>query len=98
MKFIDERIKTAVTEVEVRYKQTEKQYKMQQDRIEADNRKLMDQVEKLQKTLDNIPAELRGTAGEIILAEELKREFVRDEIKQKKVGVALADVGTNHSY
>lgn len=89
---IDERIRMAVTEVEVRYKQTEMQYKMQHDRIETDNRKLMDQVEKLQKTLDSIPAELRGTAGEFILAEELKREFVRDEIKQKKVGVAMADV------
>lgn len=89
---IDERIRMAVTEVEVRYKQSEMQYKMQHDRIETDNRKLMDQVEKLQKTLDSIPAELRGTAGEFVLAEELKREFVMDEIKQKKVGVAMADV------
>jgi hypothetical protein len=52
---IDERIRQAVTEVEVRYKQTEEQYKLQHIRIEADNKKLMDQVEKLQKTLDNIP-------------------------------------------
>ena len=88
---IDERIRQAVIGVEVRYKQTEEQYKLQHIRIEADNKKLMDRVEKLQKTLDNIPAELRGTAGEFILVDELKREFVMDEIKPKRVGVAMAD-------
>jgi Uncharacterized protein conserved in bacteria (DUF2130) len=81
----------AVTQVEVKYKQTEGQYKLQLTRIEADNKKLMDQVEKQQKTLDNIPQELRGTAGEFILVDELKKEFVRDEIKPKRVGVAMAD-------
>jgi hypothetical protein len=88
---IDERIRQAVTEAEVRYKQTEEQFKLQHARIEADNKKLMDQVEKLQKTLDNIPAEIRGTAGEFILVDELKKQFVRDEIKAKRVGVAMAD-------
>ena len=62
---IDERIRMAVTEVEVRYKQSEMQYKMQHDRIETDNRKLMDQVEKLQKTLDSIPAEPKRYGGRI---------------------------------
>ena len=51
----------------------------------------MDQVEKLQKTLDNIPPELRGTAGEFVLIEELKKEFRTDNIVGKRVGVAMAD-------
>jgi hypothetical protein len=88
---IDGRIRQAVTDVEARYKQSEEQFKLQHARIEADNKKLMDQVEKLQKTLDNIPAEVRGTAGEFILVDELKKQFVRDEIKPKRVGVSMAD-------
>jgi hypothetical protein len=56
----------------------------------------MDQVEKLQKTLYNIPPELRGTAGEFVLLDELKKEFGLDEFTPKKVGVAMADI--NHRY
>lgn len=89
---IDEKITQAVYENESKHQQREKEFELQHSRIESDNKKLMDQVEKLQKTLDNIPPELRGTAGEFVLLDELKKEFGLDEFTPKKVGVAMADI------
>ena len=89
---VDEKIRQAVIDNEVTHRQREKEFELQHNRIEADNKKLMDQVEKLQKTLDNIPPELRGTAGEFVLIDELKNEFRTDEILPKKPGVPMADV------
>jgi hypothetical protein len=89
---IDEKITQAIFENESKHQQREKEFELQHSRIESDNKKLMDQVEKLQKSLDNIPPELRGTAGEFVLLDELKKEFGRDEFTPKKVGVAMADI------
>jgi hypothetical protein len=89
---IDEKIRRAIIENESKHQQREKEFELQHSRIESDNKKLMDQVEKLQKTLDNIPPELRGTAGEFVLLDELKKEFGLDEFTPKKVGVAMADI------
>jgi hypothetical protein len=88
---VEEKIRHAIADNEVKHRQKEKEFELQHNRIETDNKKLLDQVEKLQKTLDNIPPELRGTAGEFVLIDELKREFRTDSIVGKRVGVAMAD-------
>jgi hypothetical protein len=88
---VEEKIRHAIAENEVKHRQKEKEFEIQHNRIETDNKKLLDQVEKLQKTLDNIPPELRGTAGEFVLIDELKREFRTDSIVGKRVGMATAD-------
>ena len=92
---IDEKIREALSNNEIKYRQREAERELHRTRIEADNQKLMEQVEKLQKTLDNIPQELRGTASEFVLSEELRKEFPFDEFRTKKVGVAMADVIQN---
>ena len=56
---MDVKIRQAIIENESKHQQREKEFELQHSRIESDNKKLMDQVEKLQKTLDNIPPELR---------------------------------------
>ncbi len=92
---VEEKVRHAIADNEVKHRQKEKEFELQHSRIETDNKKLLDQVEKLQKTLDNIPPELRGTAGEFVLFDELKKEFQRDDIVPKQVGVAMADVIQN---
>lgn len=89
---LEERISQAVAENDTKHRQREKEFDLQSSRIEEENKNLMKQVEKLQKTVDNIPPELRGTAGEFVLLDELKKEFDKDEITPKKVGVAMADI------
>lgn len=42
--------------------------------------------------MDSIPSELRGTAGEIILLDELHAEFPTDELEPKIVGKEMPDV------
>ncbi len=88
---VEEKIRRAIIDNEVKHRQREKQFELQHSRIETDNKKLLDQVEKLQKTLGNIPPELRGTAGEFVLIDELKKEFRTDIVIGKRVGVAMAD-------
>jgi len=39
-----------------------------------------------------MPPELRGTAGEFVLMEELKKCFPKDDIQPKKPGREMADV------
>jgi hypothetical protein len=71
-------------------KQTEND--LQHRRIKEENQSLLNQVEKLQKALDSVPPELRGTAGEIVLFDHLHDAFPKDEFMLKKVGVKMADV------
>ncbi len=94
----DEKIRKAIIDTELKHEQREKQFELQRSRIEADNKKLLERVEKLQKTLDNIPPDLQGTAGEFILIDELRKEFQRDDISPKKVGVAHGRCCTNYCY
>jgi hypothetical protein len=89
---IDEMIRQAISNNELKYRQKDAERELHHSRIEADNKKLLDQVEKLQKTLDNIPPELRGTASEFVLLDELKKEFPEDDLRAKTVGVRMADV------
>jgi hypothetical protein len=46
----------------------------------------------LENVLDRIPPELRGTAGELVLQDELQNEFKADKFTPKRVGVEMADV------
>ncbi|MBC8157624.1 DUF2130 domain-containing protein [Armatimonadetes bacterium] len=39
-----------------------------------------------------MPSELRGTASEFVLLDELKKAFPDDDVRPKKFGVAMADV------
>jgi hypothetical protein len=61
------------------------QYELQLSRMHG-------QLEKMQKTVDSIPPELRGTAGEFVLLEELNNGFPKDDIQAKKPGREMADV------
>lgn len=89
---VDEKISQAIMQVEAKYKQKEKESELKHSRILSINKELADKVEKLEKTLDNVPSELRGTAGELVLQDELQREFITDKFMPKKVGVEMADV------
>lgn len=68
---VDEKISQAIMQVEAKYKQKEKESELKHSRILSINKELADKVEKLEKTLDNVPSELRGTAGELVLQDEL---------------------------
>jgi hypothetical protein len=89
---MDEKIKQAVADSESRHSQKNSQFELQLTRIELRNKELMDQVEKLQKTLDNVPAEFKGTAFEKNILNELRNAFNRDSIQEKKFGKEMADI------
>jgi hypothetical protein len=91
-RIVEEKITQAIVYNEDKHKQREKEFELQRTRMQNDNRELMERAEKLQKTLDNIPVELRGTASEFVLLDELTEEFPDDEITPKTVGKAMADV------
>jgi hypothetical protein len=93
---IEEKIKQAINvneqQLEAKYKQKEAEGELQLRRIKDDNQNLLKQVEKLQKTVDSVPPELRGTAGEIVLLDTLHDAFPDDELVPKIAGVQMADV------
>lgn len=91
-KLLDEKINQAIAESEAKYIQKDKESELQYSRIVSINKELVEKVEKLEKVLDNIPPELRGTAGELVLQDELQKEFTTDKFTSKKVGVEMADV------
>lgn len=82
----------ALSENDIQHQQRQKELELQLSRANTESRNLMYQMERMQKTLDNIPPELRGTAGEFVLLDELRNEFKADELVPKKVGVSMADV------
>ena len=49
-------------------------------------------MEKLQQTLENVPPEFRGTAGELMLLEDLRAAFPKDNLVPKTVGVEMPDL------
>jgi hypothetical protein len=89
---MDEKIRQAIINNEAKHTQKEIEFELQLGRVKADNKDLMAQVEKQKKTLDSIPPELRGTAGELILIDILQKEFRTDRIMSKNVGISMADV------
>ena len=91
-KLLDEKISQAIIQTVEKHRQKEKESELQYGRILSINKELVEKVEKLEKVLDNIPPELRGTAGELVLQEELQKEFPTDKFTSKKVGVEMADI------
>ena len=92
---VEKKIEEARIDKEVQYRQKEIQFNLQFNRIQKQNGELIDQVQKLQQTLENIPPEFRGTVGELMLFEELRAAFPQDDLIIKKVGVEMPDIGTN---
>lgn len=92
---IEEKIRQAISDKEAKYNQKEKEFETQLKRIESHNKELLAEVEKQKRTLDSIPPELKGTSGEFVLIDELKEEFMTDDIIGKRVGAAMADVVQN---
>lgn len=89
---IDEKMNQVVKVIEEKYRQKEAETELQLRRIKDENRNLLNQVEKLQKTVDSVPPELRGTAGEIVLFDVLHNSFPNDELVPKIPGVKMGDV------
>lgn len=50
-------------------------------------------MEKLQQTLENVPPEFRGTAGELMLLEDLRAAFPKDNLVPKTVGIEIPNAG-----
>lgn len=88
----DEKISQAILQTETKHRQEKKEFELKYSRIECTYKELVDKFEKLEKAWNNIPAELRGTAGELVLQDELQKEFITDKFTLKKVGHEVADV------
>jgi hypothetical protein len=93
----DEEIKEAKLQsndkkIEEDYRQRDTAHRLQIDRIIKQNIGLAEANQKLQKTLESIPAELRGTAAEMNLYEDLHKAFPQDDLVAKTVGVEMPDV------
>ena len=89
---INEKVQQAIIDNETKHIQNETEYKLKLDRIQSDNKELVTKAEKLQKTLDSIPSELRDTASEIVLLDDLHNAFPTDDLVPTIVGVEMADV------
>jgi hypothetical protein len=89
---VEEKIEEALRDKEERYSQREATHQLQISRIEEQNRGLADQVQRLQKTLENIPPEVRGTSAEINPYEDLHKAFPQDGLVKKTVGAEMPDV------
>ena len=83
--YLNERIEQARRDEEERHRQKEKEDELKISRAGR-------QIEVLEKILDNVPPEFRGTAGEIVLYDELHRAFPQDDLTQKTVGKEMPDV------
>ena len=83
--YTDEKIREALKRKEENYRLKEMEFRLQISRIEKEN-------EKMQKTLENVPPEFRGTAGEMKLFDDLHTAFHQDDLVAKKVGVEMPDV------
>ena len=82
---IDSKIAEALEKQQEKYRQ-EKQYdQLKWERIQKRN-------EELQKTLDNIPSEFKGQAGELMLFDELQKAFPQDHLIAKTNGFEMPDI------
>lgn len=67
------------------WRQEKEQYQLQLKRVEERNKDL-------QNTLDSIPPERKGTAGERILTEDLREAFPQDVLVEKRFGEEMPDI------
>ena len=82
---VNDKIAKIREEEKQKNRQEKAQYELQLERIQKHN-------DELQKTLDNIPSEFKGQAGEIVLFDELHTAFPQDELIQKTNGVEMPDI------
>ena len=82
---IERKIEEAVEKQEEKYTQKYIQDQLKWTRIQKRN-------EELQKTLDNVPSEFKGQAGELMLFDELHKAFPQDNLIQKTNRVEMPDV------
>ena len=52
----------------------------------------MQDIEKLQRALDNVPSEFKGTSFENNVASQLRSAFKHDSIREKEFGKERADI------
>ena len=82
---IDKKIVESLEKQEEKFRQQKYQDQLKWERIQKRN-------EELQKTLDNVPSEFKGQAGEMMLFDELHNAFSQDDFVQKINGVEMPDV------
>jgi hypothetical protein len=82
---IDEKIEEGRKQYEENHRLKEMEYKLHISRIEKEN-------EMMQKTLENVPPDFKGTAGEMKLFDDLHTAFHQDDLVPKSVGVEIPDV------
>lgn len=89
---LNESIGKALREKEEDHIQKEKEFQLQIARIQNNKIDLEKEVYQLQKTLENVPSEFKGTSGENRLFEDLHKAFPHDDITQNKRGKEMPDV------
>ena len=67
---LNEKVNQAVMRLEEKHRQEKKEFELQRNRMQND-------MEKLQKTVDNIPIELRATASEFCTSGRINRRISR---------------------
>jgi hypothetical protein len=87
-----EKVNQAVAENEAKHAQKDSEFELKFLRANQRIKELMDHGEKLQKTLDDVPAEFKGTAFENSVANQLRNAFKRDAIREKEYGKEMADI------
>ena len=90
--YIDEKVGEAVMNMEEKHRQKETEYNLHINRIQKVCNELVEKNQKMEKILQNVPAEFRGTCSEIMLFEDLKNAFPQDHLVPKIVGVEMPDV------
>jgi len=68
------------------------QFELKFHRVDERNRELMQDIEKLQRALDNVPSEFKGTSFENNVASQLRTAFKNDNIQEKEFGKEVADI------
>jgi len=89
---LEDKINLRISANEEKHQQKNKEVEITLQRLESQNKQLADQVDKQQKIIESKSSELRGTAGEGSLLDNLHNAFPKDELAPKIVGVAMADV------
>jgi hypothetical protein len=68
------------------------QFELKFHRVDERNRELLQDIEKLQRALDNVPSEFKGTSFENNVASQLRDAFKNDDIREKEFGKEMADI------
>jgi hypothetical protein len=87
-----EKVNQAVTANEAKHAQKDSEFELKFLRANQRIKELIDHGEKLQKTLDDVPAEFKGTAFENSEANQLRNAFRRDNVQEKEYGKEMADI------